>query len=60
VQSGVLNIIFRIADEQGLLLLDFKDLRAITQYIGDNAKSQVFSRKIGTARGVISRQNRTR
>ena len=39
VQSGVLNIIFRIADEQGLLLLDFKDLRAITQYIGDNAKS---------------------
>ncbi|MBM6608081.1 DUF853 domain-containing protein [Enterobacteriaceae bacterium RIT814] len=39
VQSGVLNIIFRIADEQGLLLLDFKDLRAITHYIGDNAKS---------------------
>ncbi|MGC5891787.1 helicase HerA-like C-terminal domain-containing protein [Enterobacter roggenkampii] len=39
VQSGVLNIIFRIADDQGLLLLDFKDLRAITQYIGDKAKS---------------------
>jgi len=39
VQSGVLNIIFRIADDQGLLLLDFKDLRAITQYIGDNARS---------------------
>lgn len=39
VQSGVLNIIFRIADDRGLLLLDFKDLRAITQYIGDNAKS---------------------
>lgn len=39
VQSGVLNIIFRIADDQSLLLLDFKDLRAITQYIGDNAKS---------------------
>ncbi|NBC98500.1 DUF853 family protein [Atlantibacter hermannii] len=39
VQSGVLTIIFRIADEQGLLLLDFKDLRAITQYVGDNAKS---------------------
>lgn len=30
VQSGVLNIIFRIADDQGLLLLDFKDLRAFT------------------------------
>ncbi|NIE71929.1 helicase HerA-like C-terminal domain-containing protein [Pantoea sp. Acro-807] len=39
VQSGVLQIIFRIADDQGLLLLDFKDLRAMTQYIGDNAKA---------------------
>ncbi|WKX28090.1 helicase HerA-like C-terminal domain-containing protein [Tatumella ptyseos] len=39
IQTGVLNIIFRIADEQGLLLLDFKDLRALTQYVGDNAKS---------------------
>ena len=39
VQSGVLNIIFRIADDRGLLLLDFKDLRAITRYIGDNAKA---------------------
>ncbi len=39
VQAGVLQIIFRIADDQGLLLLDFKDLRTMTQYIGDNAKS---------------------
>lgn len=39
VQSGVLNIIFKIADEQGLLLLDFKDLRALTHYVGDNAKT---------------------
>ncbi|PIF23467.1 helicase HerA-like C-terminal domain-containing protein [Candidatus Pantoea floridensis] len=39
VQSGVLQIIFRIADDQGLLLPDFKDLRAMTQYIGDNAKA---------------------
>ncbi len=39
VQSGVLQIIFRVADDQGLLLLDFNDLRAITQYVGDNAKS---------------------
>ncbi len=30
---------FRIADDRGLLLLDFKDLRAITQFIGDNAKA---------------------
>ena len=37
-QSGVLRIIFRIADDQGLLLIDLKDLRAMAQYIGDNAK----------------------
>ncbi|MEM6161617.1 helicase HerA-like C-terminal domain-containing protein [Erwinia sp. P6884] len=39
VQSGVLQIIFRLADDRGLLLLDFKDLRAMTQFTGDNAKS---------------------
>ncbi len=37
VQSGVLRIVFRIADEKGLLLLDLKDLRAMVQYVGDNA-----------------------
>jgi uncharacterized protein len=37
-QTGVLNIAFKIADDQGLLLLDFKDLRALIQYIGDKAK----------------------
>ena len=36
-QEGVLNIVFRIADEQGLLLLDMKDLRALLQYVADNA-----------------------
>ncbi len=36
-QAGVLNIVFRIADENGLLLLDLKDLRAMLQYVGDNA-----------------------
>lgn len=36
-QSGVLRIVFRIADEKGLLLLDLKDLRAMVQYVGDNA-----------------------
>ncbi len=35
-QSGVLNIVFRVADEQGLLLLDMKDLRAMLQFVGDN------------------------
>jgi len=33
IQAGVLNIIFRIADENGLLLLDLKDLRAMCQYV---------------------------
>jgi uncharacterized protein len=37
-QSGVLNLVFKIADDNGLLLLDMKDLRAILQHIGDNAK----------------------
>lgn len=36
VQSGVLNIAFRVADDHGLLLLDLKDLRAMLQYVGDN------------------------
>src|SRR6516164_3884371 len=37
VQEGVLNIAFRVADEQGLLLLDLKDLRAILNFIGEHA-----------------------
>lgn len=37
-QEGVLNIAFQIADDNGLLLLDLKDLRALIQYVGDNAK----------------------
>ncbi len=37
-QEGVLNLVFRIADEQGLLLLDSKDLRSMLQFVGDNAK----------------------
>jgi DNA helicase HerA-like ATPase len=36
-QEGVLNIAFRIADEQGLLLLDLKDLRALLVFVADNA-----------------------
>jgi len=36
-QAGVLNIVFRIADENGLLLLDLKDLRSMLQYVADNA-----------------------
>ncbi len=38
-QEGVLNIAFRVADEQGLLLVDLKDLRAILSHVADNAKA---------------------
>ena len=38
-QTGVLSLVFRIADENGLLLLDLKDLRAMLQYVGENASA---------------------
>ena len=38
-QSGILRIVFRIADEEQLLLLDLKDLRSMVQYVGDNAST---------------------
>ncbi len=37
-QTGVLTLVFKIADDGGLLLLDLKDLRAMVQFVGDNAK----------------------
>ena len=37
-QTGVLNLVFKIADDNGLLLLDLKDLRAMLTYVGENAK----------------------
>jgi uncharacterized protein len=37
-QEGVLALIFKIADDNGWLLLDLKDLRAMVQYVGENAK----------------------
>lgn len=36
-QGGVLNLVFKVADDQGWLLLDLKDLRAMLQYVADNA-----------------------
>ena len=48
-QEGVLNIIFEWADDEGLLLLDLKDLRSTLQFVGDNAKSII------TSYGNISR-----
>ena len=50
-QEGVLNIAFRIADEQGLLLVDLKDLRSILVYVADNAS------EISSEYGNISKQS---
>ncbi|HQU79349.1 MAG TPA: DUF853 family protein [Azonexus sp.] len=38
-QGGVLQLVFKIADDQGLLLLDLKDLRVMVQHVGENAKT---------------------
>jgi DNA helicase HerA-like ATPase len=38
-QAGVLQLVFKIADDEGLLLLDMKDLRAMCQHVGDNASA---------------------
>ena len=37
-QEGILNIVFRIADDKGLLLIDMKDLRSMLNYVAENAK----------------------
>lgn len=37
-QQGVLTLVFKIADDQGLLLLDLKDLRLMVQHVGENAR----------------------
>ncbi len=50
VQEGVLNIAFRVADEQGLLLLDMKDLRAILTFIAEHAD------ELTTQFGNVSKQ----
>ncbi|MCI8451684.1 MAG: DUF853 family protein [Eggerthellaceae bacterium] len=38
VQEGVLNVVFRVADDRGMLLIDLKDLRALLNYVGEHAK----------------------
>jgi len=48
VQTGVLNITFKVADDNGLLLLDLKDLRAMLQYVSENSKT------IATTYGNVS------
>lgn len=44
-QAGILNIAFRVADEEGLLLLDIKDLRSILNYLSDNR--ELYSKTYG-------------
>ena len=57
-QEGVLAVVFKIADDNGLLLLDLKDLRAILEYVGDNAAQ--FKTQYGNVSpasiGIIQRQ----
>jgi len=56
-QEGVLNIAFRIADEQGLALLDLKDLQAMLVWIGEHAKeiSLRYGNVSGSSVGSIQR-----
>ena len=56
-QEGVLSLVFKIADDHGLLLLDLKDLRAMLQHVGDNAaqfKTQ-YGNVTGASIGAIQR-----
>jgi DNA helicase HerA-like ATPase len=60
-QQGVLQLVFKIADDNGLLLLDIKDLRAMLQHVGDNAATfkteygNISAASIGAIqRGLIS------
>lgn len=48
-QTGILNIVFAVADEQGLLLIDLMDLRAMLNYVSENAK------ELGSHYGTISK-----
>lgn len=58
VQEGVLNIVFHVADKDGLLLLDLKDLRAMLTHVADNAKaiSATYGQVSATSIGAIQRQ----
>src|SRR4051812_13914857 len=63
-QEGVLGLVFKIADDEGLLLLDLKDLRAMMQHVGDEAaKYKTAYGNVSTAsvgaiqRGLLSLEN---
>ena len=62
-QSGVLALVFKIADDNGLLLLDLKDLQAMLQHAGENAKEfqtqygNISTASVGTIqRGLLTLQ----
>ena len=57
-QEGVLNVAFRVADEQGLMLLDLKDLRAMLGFAAENAASlrATYGNVSATTVGAIQRQ----
>lgn len=57
-QEGVLNIAFKFADDQGMLLLDMKDLRAILQYMSENSKTfqGAYGNVSSASIGAIQRQ----
>jgi hypothetical protein len=56
-QTGVLSLVFRIADDAGLLLLDLKDLRAMLQHAGENARdyTTAYGNISATSVGAIQR-----
>ena len=56
-QEGVLNIVFKIADEQGMLLLDLKDLQAMLAHVADQADeiSKIYGNVAKTSVGAIQR-----
>lgn len=58
VQEGVLNIVFRLADDEGLLLLDLKDLRALLGLVGDRADTlaKTYGNVSKASIGAIQRQ----
>jgi DNA helicase HerA-like ATPase len=58
VQEGVLNICFRVADDNGLLLLDMKDLRAMLNHVAENAASlkTTFGNVSSASVGAIQRR----
>ena len=63
-QEGVLQLVFKIADDEGLLLLDLKDLRAMVQHVGEHAKEytteygNVSAASVGAIqRGLLTLEN---